>query len=276
MSWLAPRLRSAAGGAVTSVVLLGCALAAAGCSRVGADGTADGSGAGATAAATPAPRCFAAMPEDARTEEHAFDAAAGGVAAIGFPAEGSTTVMVLLHQVGSLGACGWGRFATAAQEVGIGSLAVDQCGHGLSTCPDDADPTDVVDAAVRFARAELGARRVVLVGSSMGGHQAVAAVAAGVDVDAWVDVSGPDAWDDLELSDVRWQQRYAGRALVMFGADEPPHELTAARRLARRTGARLVVRPQGHGYELLTAYTGRLLPGGREVLELVDPSVAIP
>ncbi|MDT0184974.1 hypothetical protein Q9S36_32795 [Microbacterium sp. ARD31] len=250
-----------------AALLLVCALGLAGCSENERRG-----GAPTPAAASPQPRCFAAMPEDARTRELTFESAAGGVAAIAFPVDGATTAMVLLHQTGGLGACGWGRFATAAQQAGVSSLAVDQCGYGLSTCSDDADQAGVVEAAVERARVDLGADRVVLVGASMGGHRAVAAVAAGVEVDAWADVSGPDAWDDRRLTDLRWPRRYDDRALVVFGADEPPHELAAARRLAARTGARLVVRPEGHGYELLTTYTGRLLPAGRELLRFVDPS----
>ena len=81
----------------------------------------------------------------------------------------SDTVMVLLHQTGTLGLCGWGRFATEAAASGVRSLAVDLCGYGGSECADgEGTPAEQqVDLAAAHARAEMdaGAGRGAMGGS---------------------------------------------------------------------------------------------------------------
>ena len=65
------------------------------------------------------------------------------------------TVAVLLPQISGL--CGWGRWATAAEdETGLTSLLVNPCGYGESVCTDeeDADPLNEVAAAVAMARGD--------------------------------------------------------------------------------------------------------------------------
>jgi pimeloyl-ACP methyl ester carboxylesterase len=180
----------------------------------------------------------------------------------------SQTVMVLLHQIGRPGLCGWGPFATQAAKQGLSSVALDMCGYGDSMCPLEEDPTEQVKAAIDYARHQLRARRVVLVGASMGGSCTVIAAAGGAKVDGWVDVSGPGEWDNVVLQDVAGELPKPG--MVVFARSDGAAEYAAAKRLAASAKARFVDGGSGHGYELLTDVDGKLLPGGRAVLAFVE------
>ena len=109
------------------------------------------------------------------------------------------TVAVLLHQTDGNGLCGWWPYAERLARDGVRSLLFDLCGYGDASCPDEAfadDPVAQVAAAVGWARSH-GARRVVLVGASMGGAIALGAAPA-VSADAVVDLSGPASWGSLD------------------------------------------------------------------------------
>jgi pimeloyl-ACP methyl ester carboxylesterase len=181
------------------------------------------------------------------------------------------TVLVLLHQTNGDGLCGWLPFASLAAERGFTSLAVDMCGWGESQCSDDFefDATAQVRAAVEWARRESPGRRVVLVGASMGGSRTVLAVADGLQVDAYVDVSGPANWDTRELVDVASQIRTPG--LLVYAREDDTVAFAAARTVAKRSGGRFLPVPSGHGYEILVSGTGpRLTRFGRTVLTFAE------
>lgn len=209
--------------------------------------------------------CLSAMPAEAELEAFTLTGRTDGeisTARIGPPT--ARTVAVLLPQTS--GMCGWGRWATAASRAGVASLLVDPCGYGASTCSDagDADPLDEVAPAVQHARGELGADRVVLVGTSMGGSLTWQAAAAGADVDSWVAVSGPSAWGGTDQDDVVADLPPGG--LVVYARSDGDLEYRRAQQLARRSGGAFLDGGSGHGWELLTTRTGRLLPAGRAVL----------
>jgi pimeloyl-ACP methyl ester carboxylesterase len=190
-------------------------------------------------------------------------------AVLGDPA-GADTVLVLLHQTGASGLCGWGPFAELAAAEGLPSVAIDLCDWGESICPEGlaADPATQVDLAAAHAREVLGADRVVLIGASMGGSLTVTAVAAGADVDAWVDVSGPSGWAGVKLLDLA--PRLAQRdlpGLVVQARSDGEAEYTAARALARESGVRFLDGGGGHGYDLLVDPDGGPLPAGRSILD---------
>ena len=246
------------------------ALLLAGCS--GTDRT--------TAGGSPAPdptaalreRCSSAVPADAELEALTMRGASGGeleAARVG-PAR-SATVAVLLPQTSGL--CGWGRWAAAAEDVGVTSLLVNPCGYGESVCTveQDADPLTEVAAATRVARRDVGAQRVVLLGTSMGGSLTVMAVAAGADVDAWADISGPSSWEGVELEPLAGDLPATG--LVAMAASDGPAELADARALARAGGVPVVPRRYGHGWELLVdPVRGSLTRLGRRLVALAaDP-----
>ena len=177
-------------------------------------------------------------------------------------------MVVLLHQTDGGGRCGWGPFGNAVAASGMTALAFDQCGYAGSDCsvPDPDDPLPQVRLALAFARKELGATRVVLVGASMGGSRVVRAVAGGARVDAWADISGPSEFDGVPLAPLA--DRITTPGLVALAADaDGEDEAAAAQALAVASGATWVPAEGGHGYTLLTD-DANLLPVGQQVLEL--------
>lgn len=200
-------------------------------------------------------RCLSAIPEEAELEAFTLSGATGGeleAARIG-PAT-SDRVAVLLPQTS--GMCGWGRWATAAAEDGVTSILVNPCGYGESTCTasDDADPLNEAAAAVSLARDQLGAERVVLLGTSMGGSLTLMAMAAGADVEAWADVSGPAAWEGVELTSLAPSLPADG--LVVMAPSDGPLQYDAAEALADAAGVPFVAGRSGHGWELLVDPVG--------------------
>jgi pimeloyl-ACP methyl ester carboxylesterase len=170
--------------------------------------------------------------------------------------------------------CGWGRWATAAAaEVGLTSLLVDPCGYGGSVCTDeeDADPLNEVAAAVAIARDDYGARRVVLLGTSMGGSLTVIAVAGGADVDGWADVSGPGEWDGVELATLA--SRLPATGLVAMAPTEGRAAFEGARALARAAGVPFLAGRAGHGWDLLVdPVTGSPTRIGRRLMAFAQGS----
>ena len=255
------------------VAAVALVLLAAGCSGTADDPASDPAPA-ATSSAPEDPtvalrgRCLSAIPEDAELKATTFTGAIGGdieAARVG-PAT-NDTVAVLLPQIGGL--CGWGRWATAAaEEAGLTSLLVNPCGYGESTCTadEDADPLNEVAPALALAREELSARRVVLLGASMGGSLTVIAAANGADADAWADVSGPPAWDGVDLSPLAAELPADG--LVVMAPSDGRASFRAARSLARASGARFVAGRSGHGWDLLVdPVSGSLTRIGRLLIE---------
>lgn len=214
-------------------------------------------------------RCLSAIPEDADVEALTLRGATGGdLEAARIGPEESTAVAVLLPQISGL--CGWGRWAAAAAEdAGITSLLVNPCGYGESVCTaeEDADPLNEVAAATRLAREDLGADRVVLLGTSMGGSLTVIAVAAGADVDAWADVSGPSSWDGVRLATLADDLTPDG--LVAMAPSDGRAAFADARALAREAGVRFVPGRSGHGWELLVdPVSGSVTRLGRRLVGL--------
>ncbi|GAA1927080.1 alpha/beta hydrolase family protein [Nocardioides hwasunensis] len=254
-----------------AVLLAGLLLACSGC--VGADGPPPSPTPSVAGADTVDPtaalreRCASAIPDEAELE--AFTVA-GGVEAARIGPATNDRVAILLPQTSGL--CGWGRWATAAvREVGLTSLLVNPCGYGGSTCTgeEDADPLHEVSAAVRVAREDLGARRVVLLGTSMGGSLTVIAVARGADVDAWADVSGPSSWDGVDLATLAGELPADG--LVAMARSDGRSAFREARALARAAGVPFVPGRSGHGWELVVDPVDQVLTRlGRRLLALAE------
>lgn len=225
-----------------------------------------------------AERCASGIPSQADFSAlQLSDGVGTTVSAAEFAGEGDT-VLVLLHQTGPWGLCGWGRFATEAAAEGLPSIAIDLCGYGDSVCAAglESTPEALVDLAAAHAREAMGASRVVLVGASMGGSETVIAVAGGAQVDAWVDLSGPSTWGGVRLLGLADELRATGLpGVVAHAADDDALQYVEARRLARASGADFLDGLSGHGYELLTDALGDLRPDGHTVIDFaLDPSAA--
>ncbi|GAA2136676.1 hypothetical protein GCM10009844_03080 [Nocardioides koreensis] len=253
------------------VLLVLCAVLGA-CS--GSDQpTSGGTAGGPEPAADLAQRCGTAIPSDAEARALVLDGPDGArLSAAAFGPERARTALVLLHQTGPGGLCGWGRFASRAAEQGLAVVAIDMCGYGDSACPPglERDPRGQVESAAAYARDTVGARRVVLVGASMGGSNTVIAVSDGAPVDAWVDVSGVSTWDGVRLQSRAAALRDASPGMIVYARSDGPLEYAAARRLARTSGTPFLDGGSGHGYELMADYRGRLLPAGRAVIDFAQ------
>lgn len=212
--------------------------------------------------------CF--IPRTAATVEPATATGRGLrlPAAVISPPDESRAVMVLLHQTDGDGLCGWGDFASAAAEHGVASVAFDQCGYGSASCKidDPDDPVPQVRAALELAQDRWPDARIVLVGASMGGSQTVRAVAGGVDVDGWVDLSGPSNWVGVDLASVADKIDVPG-LVAMSEESDGADEADAAEALAESTGSEFVPADLGHGYELIVDRTLTLLPVGERVVD---------
>ena len=183
------------------------------------------------------------------------------------------TVLVLLHQTGRLGLCGWAMFAPQAAAAGLSSVAVDMCGYAAAQCDDGeaTPPEDQVALAVAHAREELGAETVVLVGASMGGSQTVVAVATASTWTAGWTCPGrrcgrgrpSSTWRPTfrpAASPAWWPTR---RTTTRSGT--PPR-----RRWPPASGAEFLDGQSDHGWFLLNDHQGTLRPDGQAVIDFVS------
>jgi dienelactone hydrolase len=184
------------------------------------------------------------------------------------------TVVVLLHQTDGNGFCSWLDFAQRIATVpGQTALAFDLCGYGKARCRGDNTTLAPQVAQVRRAIDEaerLGARRVVLVGASMGGSLAVLAAARDSRVDAVVDLSGPDEWRGGVLHEAA--ARLHVPVLVAMADSEGPEVVATAQATAEAgpDGSEFVGAEGGHGYLLLQESDGRPTPLSDRVLARIS------
>jgi alpha-beta hydrolase superfamily lysophospholipase len=109
---------------------------------------------------------------------------------------------VFVHESGTQGLCGFWPYADwLASAEGVRSVLFNQCAYGVSQCAaiDEArEWIAATEAAVARAR-DHGARRVTIVGASVGGIVALhAATSITPRVDAVVNLSGELRWSDLD------------------------------------------------------------------------------
>lgn len=160
---------------------------------------------------------------------------------------------VFLHQTSRSGFCGFATYAEWAAAQGVRAVLVDLCGWGRSTCqgPFAADSEAQVRLLVDWARAH-GARRVTLVGASMGG-----AIALGVGeqagADAVVDLSGPAVWQGVPSATEAARRTTVPLLLAVAARNREmdPAALRAAVSSAPARHKRFVSAPSGHGWTML-------------------------
>jgi dienelactone hydrolase len=167
---------------------------------------------------------------------------------------GGATGVVFANQSGSI-ACGWLPYARDVARGGVRSLVFD---YGT------AEREDEVLAAARWLRAQ-GARRVVLVGASIGGRAVVTAAARARprEIDAVVSLSGErvlGAQRDIIVDARRLGQPALWVSSLNDGYTNFAAETRQLYRAARghaRPDRLLVVGGDDHGIDLLTGSQAR-------------------
>jgi pimeloyl-ACP methyl ester carboxylesterase len=168
------------------------------------------------------------------------------------------TVAVFIHQTDGDGLCGFWPFAAwMTKHFAARAVLFDLCGYGRAACHDGSfgnDQRAQVALAVRHARS-LGARRIVLVGASMGGALALASATA-TRADAVVDLSGPADWSHAAAAPAARQLRVPCLMAVSRGdPDASYHDLRAAFAMISATPKRFINGNGSHGWDLLVDYT---------------------
>jgi pimeloyl-ACP methyl ester carboxylesterase len=184
------------------------------------------------------------------------------------------TVVVLLHQTDGNGLCGWVEFAaTLAADPRLSVMAIDLCRYGEAVCTkaendtfDVADQTDPVELALRHAQGPMSAKRIVVMGASMGGSLALMAAAKLPGIDKAVDLSGPVDWDGMDA--IRTGKELPVPVLVSMAEEEGPDQVDGSKRIVDNApdGSEFVPVEAGHGYELLYETDGSLTPVAEQVL----------
>lgn len=217
----------------------------------------------------PAERCF--TPGLAATEWSAPDGSriAGATLGTGDPA------IIYLHSNYSVALCEGAAFATLAAAQGMRVVLVDACFFGASRCTDElaARPADVAALVAADVRAK-GARRLVVLGSSMGGAAALGAGPAGR-ADGVVDVSGPSSWQGTpDVADAIGGLVAAKiPTLVVYSTkDQAIGPATIAEATAGKPGVTVLTTPNdGHGISMLvtSGTPAALTPLGRQALSWI-------
>jgi pimeloyl-ACP methyl ester carboxylesterase len=176
------------------------------------------------------------------------DGARLGGAVVGRGATG----VVFAHQVAG-DRCQWFTFAQELARLGYRSLVFDMRGYGASTGATNVNPhLDVVAAAAELRR--RGARRIVLVGASMGGTGVVAAAPsirpaiAGV-----VELSAPTGFGGVDA--LAAARRLTRPALFVAGRDDGDFA-RASRALHRAAATKdkqlVIATTSWHGVDLVS------------------------
>jgi pimeloyl-ACP methyl ester carboxylesterase len=160
------------------------------------------------------------------------------------------TVAVLLHQTDDDGMCGFLFYGEYLAAHGVRVVLMDFCDYGQSDCGDAPPQLPAQVEAVTRAVRDQGAKRIVLVGASLGGSVAVAA-AKRTRADAIVDLSGPADFGRLSITD-------NARSITMLAlfafSNSDRSDLDQVRQNVKRMPSRnkiFLSYPAGHGYELL-------------------------
>jgi predicted alpha/beta-hydrolase family hydrolase len=203
----------------------------------------------------PANRC--GLPEDPAARQVTLHGPGGSVLPAVAVGQGRTFA-VLVHQTDGDGLCGFWPYADwLATKQGVHALLFDLCDFGRARCPDgkfSSNQQAQVALAVQWAR-NHGARRVVLVGASMGGALALS-TAAGTPVDAVVDLSGPPTWPGAEAD--KAVAKITVPVLIATSPDDPYADYAAIHAAFNQITARpkrFIKGSGAHGWGLLSGFS---------------------
>jgi pimeloyl-ACP methyl ester carboxylesterase len=172
-----------------------------------------------------------------------------------------TTAVVFAHERRG-GACDWIQYARRLARLGYLTIVFDFRGYGASQPSTKSRfPADVI-AAAKLSRS-LGAKRVVLVGASMGGTSVlVAAANARPAVDRVVAVSAPSFYGDMNGVAAVGK---LGMPVLYLAGDEDDGFADESRTLYAATGSNAktleILNSSSHGVRLA------LEPGPRSLIE---------
>ncbi|NNM46699.1 dienelactone hydrolase family protein [Knoellia koreensis] len=167
------------------------------------------------------------------------------------------TAAVYLHQTAPSGFCGWVSYAGWAAGKGVRGVLIDLCGWGKSQCKGAfaEDPTAQVKLAVDWTR-QQGAKRVTIVGASLGGATALAA-GGKAGADGVVDLSGPFSYQGLPTAAEATPAITVPLLIAMATTDleMEPAKVEAALKASPAKQKRYVATESGHGWGMLNKGT---------------------
>lgn len=202
--------------------------------------------------------CRGGTPPPASIRQRRIDGPGGTIINTAWLGKGSTAA-VLLHQTDGNGLCGFLFYADFLARQGIQVVMMDFCGYGQSICETPPAAPVQVKLVTDAARA-AGARKVVLVGASMGGSTAVSAARITA-ADGIVDLSGPAEFGNSAIA--KDAANVTMPALFAFSGTDPADRAAVRAQLPKMPTKRKVFLSYdlGHGYDLLRdTLTGELGP----------------
>ena len=269
-------MRRLAIGVVTVLALAGCSSSS---QPGGSTSSAPTTASSPSTEAPPAnPRLFERCGSDSDgISSVPFTFAAGdGTKLFGLELGGGPRGVLMVHELGNRGLCGWLWYGKYLAAHGLRVLLYDTRCTGSSSCPDGAKADDVVDD-VTGAEALLerhGVKHAAVVGASFGGAIALTSAVGVPGLRACVVLSG-DLWDS-DLGPMSGEQ--AARKLTVplfYGvATQDEDRLPTARRIVKLATHSVVtlkvIAGPDHGWYLLQDGDGRSTPLAAEVLAFLS------
>jgi len=183
---------------------------------------------------------------------------------VGLVGDGETTA-IFVHQLDA-SECGWFLYAASLASEGVSSMLVNLCGSGETECSKSSltdTGADAVLASVERAIAG-GAKRIVLVGASIGGTTVMKAAIRGAadgGFDGVADLSGPIVADGTDLRAVA--DAITVPLFLAVAPDDPvvsPEEMSGLADASSSDQVTLILDGAGHGWDMIGSPGGS--PGG--------------
>lgn len=195
--------------------------------------------------------CFSTNGVEARSM---WFSASDGVRLYGIESGAGKTAVVLAHE-GGADLCEWVPYIKTLNRAGIRAFAFDFRGYGNSDSPDTARLALGHDLAGAVAQVRAdGAKRVFLMGASMGGA-AVVQNSAGIRVDGLISLSGTRLWSGYGINDPAGLRSLSAPFLYVGTRDDPRAPQREALSVYKRVGSsdtRIVLYPgSAHGTTLV-------------------------